>query len=619
MQRRTTARATTRKKYTVDAFEGVPELEEADSESGELLDEDEGENHDLRSVPKLPRKPRDIPKNPSVEEARRRWANDLTLPSRCENPDGLGGFHNSLHQDDKARLDADDNWLWYTNGGGKEAFTLQQQLTSLTDVEVEGYRSPDAAIRFVMGPYTDQKLFGLTVGQSVPLVDAWTGPTSNVPDSVQHSRPGFMLNLGTVRCLEWVPGQRGKVQYLTTTAGRIPDTKADQGDTSDPSKPTGQSSICMWSFQADDAGYVDTTVRPELALVLCTAWGAITSLKWCPVPCPEPTTLGLLALIAGDGALRVLDVPLSSRDATHMLVRRVLIESRPNGTLCVCVAWICPTRLAAGCADGTLLIFDLEEALSASEYRGLSIPVSTSEITSITSCAPSHPHMLLASSADGSLDLVDTGNISSLVTPLTGVPFPTMLSRPLLLWHNYSQRAFTTDDNCEVFARQLRKGSHKVAVSKARSIITAIAESTHHPCLLTGTAGGEVHVTNPIIKAVNPKGDIWQQTWFVHEWRRATAKEKDVADNDAMALTDEDGDGTAGRNGLSRLLEGFKPERLRPDVRGEVSVTAGSSPYVIYEEKTAITALAWNSNVQCAGWAAAAMADGLVRVEDIAV
>ncbi|KAK4902679.1 hypothetical protein LTR27_000618 [Elasticomyces elasticus] len=618
MQRRTTARATTRKKYTVDAFEGVPELEEADSEGGELLDEEESENHDLQSVPKVPRKPRDTPGNRSVEEARRKWANDLTLPSRCEKADDLGGLHNSLHQDDKARQDANENWLWYTNGGGKEAFESRQQLTSLTDVEVEGYRSPDAAIHFVMGPYTDQKLFGLAVGQSVPLADAWMRPASNVPDSVQHSRPGFMLNLGTVRCLEWVPGQRGDIQYLTTTAGKEPDTKAEPEGTSGPSKPTGQSSICIWSFQADDAGYVDTTIRPELEMVLCTAWDAITSLKWCPVPCPEPTTFGLLAFIAEDGALRVLDVPLSSRDATHMLVRRVLFESRPNGTFCLCVAWICPTRLAAGCADGTLLIFDLEEASSAAEYQGLSIPVSTSQITSLTSCAPSHPHMLLASSADGSLDIVDTGNVSSLVTPLTGVPFPSMLSRPLLLWHDYSQRPFTTDDNCEVFARQLRKGSHKVAVSKARSIITAIAGSPHHPCLLTGTAGGEVHVTNPIIKAVNPKADMWQQTWFVHAWRRPTAEEKDVADDDAMAVDDESAS-NVGRTGLSRFLEGFKPERFRPDVRGEVSVTAGSSPYVIYEEKTAVTALAWNPNVQCAGWAAAAMADGLVRVEDIAV
>lgn len=39
----------------------------------------------------------------------------------------------------------------------------------------------------------------------------------------------------------------------------------------------------------------------------------------------------------------------------------------------------------------------------------------------------------------------------------------------------------------------------------------------------------------------------------------------------------------------------------------------------IYEEQTAITAVAWNPNLPCGGWAAAGMGSGLVRVKGLAL
>ena len=40
--------------------------------------------------------------------------------------------------------------------------------------------------------------------------------------------------------------------------------------------------------------------------------------------------------------------------------------------------------------------------------------------------------------------------------------------------------------------------------------------------------------------------------------------------------------------------------------------------HTVHEELTAVTALAWNPNRECGAWAVAGMANGLVRVEDLA-
>lgn len=54
---------------------------------------------------------------------------------------------------------------------------------------------------------------------------------------------------------------------------------------------------------------------PELRLVICTEWGDVKQLKWCPMPrifrdedSRGKVSLGLLAGIWTDGHVRILDV-----------------------------------------------------------------------------------------------------------------------------------------------------------------------------------------------------------------------------------------------------------------------------------------------------------------------
>ncbi|KAK0250210.1 hypothetical protein B0A54_01424 [Friedmanniomyces endolithicus] len=667
MQRRSTTRAIPRKNYTVDAFQGVQELEAAidpdhldedgkaelvaDDDEVDLMDvesepsDDESEPMDLVSDtqkeqrPKTPRSAKTRKKRPrqeqpgrletAVNEATRRWMHVLTLPTRNEDQDGYGGFRHNSSQGNGASEDvARAGWSWYLSDGGKQAFQTHQRLDVLTAEEAKGYLGDQQAVSFVMGPYQDQKLFHLTSGQSMPLANAWEISAGEIgstdtPEVALHYKPGFMLNLGAeVLCLGWIPRRDSKVQYLTTLVSPE-QTGVDLSDppSSPDSRLTKQSHICIWRFEADAEGYIDTTITPTLALVLCTDWGEISTFQWCPTACPAAVSLGLLAFIAEDGALRVLEVPVPSADdgAAYVLVKQAAFEWQPPNMICTCITWSSPTLISAGCAKGSVYVCDLEN-ISSTNDPGLSFTTSKNCIEAIISCAPSHPHILFVTSAVGGMTVADINQVPPKVSPLNATQVHD-LSQPLLLWHDHLQRALTTDDDCEVVARSLQKGKHRIIVSQARNAITAIAAGASHPCILVATEAGDVFATNPLIQAASGKADMWQQTWFSHQWRRPTVTDRESAEQHTLESNGQPDKAsiTTGKNGLSRILEGFKPERIPPEARGKAFPAAETGAHAVHEEQSAVTSLAWNPNINCGGWAAAGMADGLVRVEDIAV
>ena len=687
MQRRSTARNAPRKRYTVDAFEGIPELEgvaeddevpgagadsgdsdveiaglEHESEDDEVYpSDDEGADEsaygsEANSANDPPddliidtvdggRKPAqqrrastfvELKEGPGVIEARRRWAKDRTFPTRDEGSTKLsihnrpfsqtiGGFHHSFSQNDEAREEeARAGWDWYLEKGGKEIFRDRQSLHSLTADEAEQYLGSREPRSFVMGSHGDQKLFNLRAGESVALSEAWPTP-ANESEASSRGRPGFVLNLGArAGGLRWIPGHRDKMQYLTTWTSRK--SKPPIKSTID-SEPENRSAICIWRLCGDAKGYIDVGIKPVIKMVLCIEW-AVQAAEWCPTPLHQSRNLGLLAIVTADGTLKILDMPIPSDDDSivRLLVKEAAISFEPADTTCTCAAWLSPSRVTAGCADGSAHAWDLSESAAAetSTGSGRSIRMSNTYVQSITSCGPAHAAHLLTSSANGTLTVVDLDADEPTPSPATvnaNKPRNT-LTQPLLLWHDYSERTLASDDNCEVLLRPLRKRKRlqQPPVARARSAITSMAGSICHPCILVGTAGGEVFATNPVLKIpTDQQSPWWQQTWFAHEWRRPTAAERE-AQNNAVSVEDTDNAGqpVIGKHGLSRMLDDSGAEQVRPDTKGKAPAATAKGAYTIYEGETAVTALAWNPNLKYGGWAAAAMADGLVRVEDVA-
>ena len=114
-----------------------------------------------------------------------------------------------------------------------------------------------------------------------------------------------------------------------------------------------------------------------------------------------------------------------------------------------------------------------------------------------------------------------------------------------------------------------------------------------------GCTSGAVVATNPLRRLLHVKEKQWQQTWFTHEWARG---------NDASDP------------GISRFHDGYRAESisLLRNMMGDRKMVNGVMMITIYEEGTHVTALSWNPNQACAGWASAGMGCGLIRVEDLA-
>jgi transcription factor C subunit 6 len=583
-------------------------------------------------------------------EARERWTLDPTLPSRRTNSKGHGGMHQSFYVDDEAIAKAaESEQATWTKYGGLNAFIEKQQLTILTHEEAKAYlpKNEESDVSCLMGPYKNQKLFKLRSGEVMPLNRAWNDETTNGIDATIPERPvnkaGFLINLGAmVHCLEWAPHQSGEHQYLVTSVlpNRSKSRKASGSTTSAAfsPQPPYKASLQIYAFQRTPDGTIDVAAGSKRTTMLCTKFGDARELKFCPMQLPnlDGKALGLLTGVWSDGAVRVLHVA----DATpttgtrYLEVDKAAFESKPPDTVCTCVTWLSSTQIAAGCANGFVAIWDLPsstESTSANPRPITYTSISSSYILSITSCAPSRPDYLVTSSMSGYIALTDLSRSGqSLGSPASTVySHRIRVSQRGLVWSDFLQMIIHPEDNYCVQGTPLRRIFNNIFLARAKSNIASLALSPCHPMLLFGSASGEVIATNPVKRVLDNRSTSWQQIWFAHEWRRATAEEKAaVGETNGEPLESDSGQANAGyigsvvgANGLSRITEGFNIQRnqMLREEKNSYSSHGGVNFTTIYEEKSAVSALAWNPNLEAGGWAAAGMGDGLLRVEDIAV
>lgn len=615
-------------------------------------------------------------------KARFKWGEEATLPSRKATLGGFGGFNPGFYRTEAMRKkEAVEDWMWYDEEGGKEKFQSLQQCNTISEVEARNFMPTPAVDRrsFVMGPFKGQQLFSLEPGRSMKLQDAWQPDEANPEEASMPQKNGFMLNLGDrVHCAEWAPNQPGNRQFLAVSTmplkGRRPDSERFKEPTAPaftPQQPY-KSSIQIWEFAVGPDNYIDTDQPPQLRQVICTEWGDVRSLKWCPVPHKERPIeggkhhLGLLLGLWGDGSVRVLDVSVpdtSSSPPEYLYLTHAAFTSRPPNTVCTSITWLSSTGIAAGCANGCVAIWNLPSSLPAASPTPPSNPrpalysaVATTYILSITICYPSRPHLLLTTSMSGHIHLTDLTASSSLgaFSPATTIPSPrSRVGKPVLVWHDWSQMALSVDENYTMLGYAARQFFATLGLTRFRSPVAALAVSPVHPFVIAATGGGDCVGNNPLRRAMDAKASIWNATWFAHEWRPGVAGPvADLKEGGEQDRKEQDGGGGAeavveeaaaglGKTalarksanqlyaeqngerspGLSRIVEGFAAERIKLFHSEDAlqNKDQGIVYSTIYEPETAVTAVAWNPNIHVGGWIAAGMADGLLRVEDVAV
>lgn len=585
-----------------------------------------------------------------ASKSRDQWSEDVTLPRRPNRNGNRGMRHLFSHDDEKRRMEATDGWDWYYVHGGRQQFGRVQKCQPLSSQEGINYvPQPSHAHRTIfMGPYGRQSRFHLPMFQSMPLDEAWkharqhnSGEEHDAEPSVAHKlKDGWLLNVGTgVRCSEWAPNHAGDRQYLALSTlqpkdeGKIGHLQFSPAFTAQSSP----SSIQIWSFSSTEAPHSETLLRPDLPpclqMVICTDWGDPKQLRWCHIPrafrnCDQEggkIPLGLLACVWSDGHVRVLDIHLEhadeERETTYIKYTTAAFTAKPPSTLCTCVTWLSPTELAVGCANGSLVIWSIyprdpssrqpsqasqtptshSTSISTSPPPLLYTPLYPSYILSLATAYPLSPHLLATSSASGHLRL------TSLRSPTTDyVLSPRMRHAPSQIHFSEPAHAFlTADDNDSVKAWPIRRFFSPINVARIPSPGLCLAPGNFHASVLVGCADGHLCAVNPLRKLLWPKAMSWQLPVLKHEWRRATAGERE-----------------RGEAGRVRITEGFKMREanmVQGTRGGTGKAVEGVVIATVWEEEGQVRSVAWGRDVKVGGWVAVGFGSGLVRVEDLAI
>ncbi|KAK2879489.1 hypothetical protein FQN49_000821 [Arthroderma sp. PD_2] len=587
-----------------------------------------------------------------IIHARDIWSGslDLTFPSReslqrCIERNLRGG--KDIFGVDREMKDRESTagWDWYYGKIGN-LFRGKQRLTAITEEACQAYLpSCDVPkLTVLIGPTGTQSTYLIGRGELFDFGTAWpsTRPVSikkekdmpsepNVNEGISskpnrvRAREGWVLNLGNrIQCLSWAPNYPGSAQYLAVAVPILDSQKAKFDDGSikgapafTPSAPY-PSAIQIWRFEACDAvnglRKPNMNIKPRLHMVICTDFGNINRLYWCPIAVNRDSTAGnsnetskplLLAGLWSDGSVKVLNVDLHNNDTgtKYVHMQNPAFQVMPPSTVCTCLTWMSPTDIAIGCANGFVGLWSLVESARDESPPNpepyLYIPVHDTYILNIVSAYPTHPYIIAATSMGGQTRLVSLQDPTAEIADALRLRVGTQC----LIYAPYLRSVITNDEGDFIRLLPLRRFFTSLAALKSRSSVTALATaSLHHPCILAGNASGAVIANNPLRKLIHSKEKQWQQNWFSQEW---------VNGGNNNQITP---------GAVVKFYDGFKAETISLSKGSSAQEKeAGQAALIaIYEEQTAITAVAWNSNALCAGWACAGMGSGLLRVEDLA-
>ncbi|KAL4800495.1 hypothetical protein BDV19DRAFT_398052 [Aspergillus venezuelensis] len=569
----------------------------------------------------------------SILYARDRWSRgtDSTFPTKVSLDEAKSlrnyGYGSTFGvEPDEMEKERTSGWDWYFEKDVRK----RQHLEQITENEARQTYLPtpkQGKHTVLIGPADNQMEFNLAQYDALNFGDAWE-ELQKKPTSKQgkKKRQGWVINIGQrIQNVAWVPNQSDSEQYLAVVAPisaeqreAIPDPLKDHAAPAFRSSAPYPCALQLWAFKATEKSKLtksmDMDSQPRLRLVLATEWGDFRRMVWCPMPRePRPEdeqgdyiNIGLLAGIWCDGYVRVIEVQVS-KDHTSTEFYKVsspLFEAKPASTVCTCVAWLSSSDIAVGCANGFVAIWSIAPPSSQLQSEGSPLPyfyhpLHSTYVLNIAPAYPTHAHLIATTSMDGETRMTSVldWNKDTVETGRMRVGSPHLSYSPWL--HSF----ISSDEND--FARLLttRRFYTTIAVARLPSTISALASSSPwHPSVLLGCTGGSVIASNPLRRLLHSKEKQWQQTWFSHTWARGNKSNPNTP-------------------GTSRFYDGYRAESisLMRNMTGDRKMVNGTMMVTIYEEETHVTALAWNPNQSCAGWAAAGLGCGLLRIEDLAL
>lgn len=163
----------------------------------------------------------------------------------------------------------------------------------------------------LLGPWDKQKEFRLGQGGGFALSPSGLPIDDASPDD--ESPGGWMLDVGGIPlAVAWAPSARQDIQVLAVASIPFSDQELTvPGDSNSDAAAKTAGCIQFWGFLPgqSSAGQLATPSKqpPRLLGARCFGWGRPKRMQFCPVALDSSGTFGLLAVLCGDGKVRVID------------------------------------------------------------------------------------------------------------------------------------------------------------------------------------------------------------------------------------------------------------------------------------------------------------------------
>ncbi|KAH6646397.1 hypothetical protein BKA67DRAFT_696258 [Truncatella angustata] len=553
---------------------------------------------------------------------------------------------------------------WYFNYLSTRQKPSLSQPIQQTNAERWFLPRAETQMTTFLGPYSSQVKQKTKQDQAVALSS--NGAPIEKEDTVTEPSGGWMLDVGGIPLsIDWAPRTEAVDQLLALTV--IPYSDQAYYQSPDEAPPEGslkQGNVQIWSIgtRKDDKGIVAfAQSQPYRAAALCfDGWGRAIRIQWCPVPLSVGSTTGLLAFLASDGKVRVVEVKQSWNERgkrSFEEIREPLATLELKGEYNISIisfTWMNMNRIAVGHSDGSVAIWSLYPCVMLQRH-----PIHSSPVIDIKSGYPSHPFVLATVPTGGVVTITDLSRPNA---ELAYVPNLMVSFQPGVLAWSEHLRGFvslwpsSSPSNIAMSFMSVRAWPQSRFVVAISGQPTCAAVGRCHPYLLVGSTDGTLWLSNPFRRV------------FFHKRKHRKLK---VFQHDYQTLPASDGSGQQGDHeiprGICRILNDFKPlenshprhdksgaqVRQRHDAQkkkeqqkrnkkkkgkgkakqeaaaeesegvdvdsdpDEELVGRGTGDVVNCDPLQRISAVAWNPNVEFSWWAAVAMASGLVRVMDL--
>lgn len=232
----------------------------------------------------------------------RKWFDHQILPSARI---GEGGVMSSpwLAEDFEEKQQ-----YWSRTWQDKYRAAKLQRLRKIRPDHVDMFKPPmDELVCFVGHP-EHQKQIRTHYGDCQSIAE--NGQLLSLVDSgfQEPTRPkDWLLDTGGIPLtIGWAPSTGHKEQFIAVCSVPFSDQEAKDGSSPDDNtEEKKKGSVQIWSIpchKVDSKG-------AHLVHFLSFDWGRPKRLQWCPVPPPDDSKLGLIAILAADGLVRIIEVP----------------------------------------------------------------------------------------------------------------------------------------------------------------------------------------------------------------------------------------------------------------------------------------------------------------------